>query len=72
MKRSTFDCGWFLFVDDLFDDILYFIFLEESYLIDGAFLVTKGVNEFDIFEIINLGNDDFFLEVGYLYRSSGI
>ena len=72
MEGNTFYCGWFLFVDNLFDDILYFIFLEESYLIDGTFLIAISVNEFDIFEIINLRNDDFFLEVWYLHRSSGI
>ena len=51
------------FVDDAFDDILDFVLLQFCNFIDGTALIIVLLDYFDIFKVVDLRNDDVFLEM---------
>jgi len=50
-------------VDDGLDDILYVFLFEECDLVGGRLGVAAALDELDVLQIVNLGNDHVLLEV---------
>ncbi len=51
-------------VDDSLDDILDMVFLELFDLIEGRLGVASALDELDVLQVVNLGDDNVLLEMG--------
>ena len=49
------------------DDTLNIFFLENSYIVLGTLFIAAALDKFDVFEVVNLWDDDVFLEIGSPY-----
>jgi hypothetical protein len=56
-----------VFVDYTLDDLLYFILFQLCNFVDGTALVAMLLDDFDILEIVDMRNDDVFLEMRHFH-----